>query len=238
MHLFAQRGVALIVVANQHQRGNVNRRQAVDILDRLEIAVDHELAVRAPHDAVEFPVGRSVASGRVVVRIRARAIEEGKVARTPGKRRVFGRVASVLPCLTFAEEAGCLEFIQAFQLIGRHGCLFAGQHFVHLERGGEGAVEDQVREVLLVLEGIGLCQHAAATVTEQRDLAQVQGHAHSLHILNHRLNRVEARVLKPLRAARAALVDEDEPVRASQWQKVRQKIVMGRAGTTVQNNQR
>jgi hypothetical protein len=76
-----------------------------------------------------------------------------------------------------------------------------------------------VGEVLLVLEGVGLGQDAAATVAEEGDFAQVEGHAHVLNVLDVGLDGVAAGVLQALGAARAALVDEDEAMGAGQRQK-------------------
>ena len=40
-------------------------------------------------------------------------------------------------------------------------------------------------EVLLVFEGVGLGEDAAATVAEKRDFAQVEGYAHVLNVFDH-----------------------------------------------------
>src|ERR1700761_2340373 len=109
--------------------------QAVYILDRLEVAVDDELAVGAPHLAVKLPVGGSIAGCGIVIRVGARPIEEGEVTVTPGQGLVFGWVAAMLPDLSFAEESGLLQRVEAGKLVRRQVCLFPGQHLVHLPRG-------------------------------------------------------------------------------------------------------
>ena len=97
VHLAAEAGVALVMVADHDQRGHMDRVQAIHPLHGFQIAVDDELAVRAPHLAVELPVGGRVAGGGVVVGVGPRAIEERKVAVAPGERFVLGRVAAMLP---------------------------------------------------------------------------------------------------------------------------------------------
>jgi hypothetical protein len=47
-------------------------------------------------------------------------------------------------------------------------------------------------EVLLVLEGVGLSEDAAATVTEEGDFAEVEGHAHGFDVFDVRFDGVEA----------------------------------------------
>ena len=69
-------------------------------------------------------------------------------------------------------------------------------------------------EVLLVFEGVGLCEDAAVAVAEKRDFAQVEGLANGFNVFNHVFNGVEAYVLQALGIAGAALVNEDEAVGA------------------------
>jgi len=135
-------------------------------------------------------------------------------------------------------EAGLLELVEAGEFGRRHLGFFAGQDFVHLAGGGEGAVEDEMGEVLLVFEGVGLGQDAAATVAEERDFAQVKGHAHVLDVFDHGLDGIFARVLKALGTAGAALVDEDEAVGAGQREQVRQKVSVVGAGSAMDDDQR
>ena len=144
----------------------------------------------------------------------------------------------MLPRLAFAEEAGGFELVETRQLAGRHLRLLPGQHFVHLPRRGKRAVENQVREVLLVFESVGLRQYAAIAVAQQRDLAQVERDAHILDILDHRFHCVLARILQALRLARAPLVDEDEPMRARQRKQPRQKVGMIRSRPAVHHHER
>ena len=144
----------------------------------------------------------------------------------------------MLPDSALAEEAGCFELVEACEFFRRHRRLFAGQHGVHLARGGKGAVEDEVAEVLLILECVGLGQHAAATVAEQVDFAQVESHAHGFDVFDVALDGVLARILQALGPARAALVDEDEPVRARQGQQPGQEVGVVCAGTAMQDHER
>ena len=92
--------------------------------------------------------------------------------------------------------------------------------------------------MLLVLERVGLGQHAAATVPEQRDFAQAEGHAHGFNVVARRFDGVFARVLQALGPAGAALIDEDEPMRARQGQQPGQEVGVVGAGAAMQHHQR
>jgi len=93
-------------------------------------------------------------------------------------------------------------------------------------------------EVLLVFERIRLGQYAAATMAKQIDLAQAERDADGFDIVGHVFDGVLARVLEALRLAGAALVNEDEVMRARQRQEPRQKLFIFRAGTTLKDNER
>ncbi len=226
------------MVADQNQRGHVNRRQPVHPLHRFQIPINHELPVRSPHLTVKLPVRGRVALSRIVIRIRPRAVKKLEIPVAPRQRLVLGRVAPVLPRRALVKQAGLLQLIQPRQFVRRHLRLLARQHFVHLARGSKGAVEDQVVQVLLVLERVSLRQHAAAAVSQQVDLAQTQRHAHRLHVVRHVFDGVLARILQAFRLARPALVDKDEPVRARQREQPGQKVSVVGAGAAVQHHER
>ncbi len=88
------------------------------------------------------------------------------------------------------KRPACFQLVEAGQLVRGHLGLFAGQHLIHFAGGGKGAVEDEVVEVLLVLERVGLGQDAAATVAEKIDLAQVERDADGFNVVGHGLNGV------------------------------------------------
>ncbi len=92
--------------------------------------------------------------------------------------------------------------------------------------------------MLLILERVGLGQHAAATVPEQRDFAQAESNAHGFNVLHVALNGVLARVLQALGAAGAALIDKDEAMGARQGQQPGQEVGVVGAGTAMQHHQR
>ena len=93
------------------------------------------------------------------------------------------------------------------------------------------------RKILLIFQRIGLGQHAAVGVSQQADLAEAQGLAHGLHVLHHVFDGVAGGILQRLRAARAALVNEDELMVPGQREQIRQEVVMGRAGPAMQEHQ-
>ena len=72
----------------------------------------------------------------------------------------------MFPRSALVKESGRFQFVEAGELVGRHLRLFVGQDGVHFTGGGKGAVEDEVAEMLLVLERVGLGEDAAATVAE------------------------------------------------------------------------
>jgi len=55
VHLLREGRVALVVIAGDDQCRHVDSREAVQIIDRLQVAVNDELAIRAPHLAVQHP---------------------------------------------------------------------------------------------------------------------------------------------------------------------------------------
>ena len=114
----------------------------------------------------------------------------------------------------------------------------SARQLIHLRRAVKRSSKNQVREILLVLEGIGLGQHTAIGMSQQTDLAQMKRHAYGFHILHHVLDRVLAGVFQFLGTAGAAFVDKDQPVRAGQRQEIRQQIVVGSARASVHQHQR
>src|SRR2546430_13865350 len=95
-----------------------------------------------------------------------------------------------------------------------------------------------MREVLLIFESVRLRESSAIRVSEQCRLAKPQCSAHSLHVLDHVLNRVAGRIFQLLRTPGAALVDENQLVVASQGKQVRKKIIVRGSRTTVNDEQR
>src|SRR5436189_5962172 len=61
-----------------------------------------------------------------------------------------------LPVLALAKEAGILELLEFLAGIGGHALLFARQNLIEGRCAGAGAAQDETREVLLILERIGL----------------------------------------------------------------------------------
>src|SRR5208283_3453516 len=93
-------------------------------------------------------------------------------------------------------------------------------------------------EVLLVLERVGLRQDAAAGVAKQVDPSEAESLPHGLGVADHVVDRVVGRVLYLCRPAAAALVDEYQPVRAGQRDKVGEEIVVRRPRSAVEDEQR
>ena len=197
VHLAAQAGVALIVVAGHDQGRDMDGRQAVHILNGFQVAVDDELSVLAPHRAVQLPVGGRSANG-IVGSVGARAVKEGEVAGAPGQFFVLFGVAAVLPCFTLAEQASLFQLIQPPELLRRHLGFFLGKNLVHLPGRRKRDIQNQVAEVLLILEGVGLGQNAAIAVAKERDLAKMKCDANILDIFHHGLDSVEAGIMKAL----------------------------------------
>ena len=67
-------------------------------------------------------------------------------------------------------------------------------------------------KILLILQRVGLRQNAAVRVSQHADLAEAQGLAYGFDVLDHIFDGVAGGILQRLRAAGAALVNEDEPV--------------------------
>src|SRR5215831_6050733 len=115
-------------------------------------------------------------------------IEEWEISITPGQLGIVIRIASSLPGLAFVKEPGLFKLVKLSKLLGRHGLLFAGQDFVHLRGAVKRATQNEVAQILLVLERIGLGKHTAIRVPQQTDSPQPQRLADSLHILHHVLD--------------------------------------------------
>ena len=94
--------------------------------------------------------------------------------------------------------------------------LHLAEHLVQRPGAVERAAEDEMRQVRLVLECVGLREHAAVGVAEQADAPEVQVLADGLDVLDHVLDCVTLGVLQLLGLARAALVDEHDAIRAGE----------------------
>src|ERR1051326_4115507 len=119
VHWVRDRGVALVVIAGGDERGYLERLQPVRVLDAREVAVNHELAVRAPHFAIEVPRHDAVGD-RVEVGVRMVLVEVLEVAAAPRVVHVARRVAALLPLVALPVEAGLLRFVDARAQVGRH----------------------------------------------------------------------------------------------------------------------
>ncbi len=91
-------------------------------------------------------------------------------------------------------------------------------------------------DVLLILERVSLGQHAAATVAEQIDLAQVECDADGLNVLDIALDGVLVHVLQALGLAGAALVNENEAMGARQREQPGKEVGMVGTGTAVEDH--
>src|SRR5437868_13518147 len=78
-----QRGIDFIVVAYQNESWHFDRVEPVHVLNRLQIAVDDELALLDPHLAIEIP-GQLGAIQRFVVGVGTSSIEVRKVSLAAG----------------------------------------------------------------------------------------------------------------------------------------------------------
>ena len=82
----------------------------------------------------------------------------------------------------------------------RHLLFHAHEYFVDRLGAGERAGQDEMREILLILQRIGLRQHPAVGMSQQTDLIEVERLAHTFDILHHVLDGVAGRILQGLRA--------------------------------------
>jgi hypothetical protein len=92
-----------------------------------------------------------------------------------------------------------------FSLPDRHLRLLAGQDLIHLSGGRKAAVQDQVGQVLLILQCIGLGQDAVAAAG-QRKLTQIQRQTHVFHVphIVSTVERLESRRRWEMRMAISA----------------------------------
>ena len=84
----------------------------------------------------------------------------------------------------------------------------------------------KAREMALVLQRVGLSEHAAIGVAKQRHFAQMKCLTHRLGVLDHVLDGVEPGILQLRGSTGATLVDEDQPVMAREGQQVGQKVIV------------
>src|SRR5258708_35730318 len=75
-------------------------------------------------------------------------------------------------------------------------------------------------------------------MSEKADLAEAESLTNGLDILDHVRDGVLLRIFQSGGAAGAALVDEDQATSAHERQQVRKKVVVGSAGTAMQDHQR
>src|SRR5437762_6532983 len=100
-----QRGIDFIVVAYQNESWHFDRVEPVHVLNRFQIAVDDELAVLAPHLAIEIP-GHLAAIQRVVVGVGTILIEVRKVSLAPGSDHVIVGIAVLFVVFAMTIQAG------------------------------------------------------------------------------------------------------------------------------------
>src|SRR2546423_4977230 len=136
----------------------------VGVLNGFQIAVHHELAVRSPHLPIEIPGGGSISGGGIIVGIGPALVQIWKITVAPGELRIVIGITVLLPVLALAKEAGILELLKFLAGLGWHALLFPRQNLIEGRCAGEGAAQDETREVLLILERISLGQNATIRV--------------------------------------------------------------------------
>src|SRR5664280_788827 len=88
------------MVPGNDQGWDLDGGEQVHVLDRLQVSIDDELAVRSPHLAVKVPRGYSLRH-RIVIRVGMPAVKIGEITVAPGGIHVVHGVAvrsHGLPC--------------------------------------------------------------------------------------------------------------------------------------------
>src|SRR5207302_5740977 len=137
-------------------------------------------------------------------------IDVREVSPAPGQIGIFGGIASMLPRPAFAEETGLFKFFQTRAMFGIHSSLLARQCVINLFGTGEGAAKNQMREVALIFERVGLGQHASVGVAEQAYLAEAECLAYGLDVFHHVFHGVLLGVFEFFGAPGAALINKDD----------------------------
>src|SRR5664280_2164258 len=91
------------MVPGNDQGWDLDGGEQVHVLDRLQVSIDDELAVRSPHLAVKVPRGYSLRH-RIVIRIGMPAVKIGEITVAPGGIHVVHGIAVAFPRLTVSEK--------------------------------------------------------------------------------------------------------------------------------------
>ena len=100
------------MITYQNQCWDCNGLETVRVFDRFQIAIDHELAMRAPHFAIEVP-GRFALIDRIVIGIWMILVNVREVSLAPGGDHVLIGVAVFFISFAVSEQALGFHFVDA-----------------------------------------------------------------------------------------------------------------------------
>src|ERR1035438_5107328 len=96
------------MVSGNDQGWDFDGGEHVHVLDRLQVSIDDELAVRSPHLAIKVPRGYSLRH-RIVIRVGMPAVKIGEITVAPGGIHVaVGLVLALVPGATPKKPASGL----------------------------------------------------------------------------------------------------------------------------------